>query len=100
VHGDIRRADLPTQEPILYNYTSECCRLLDFITFPFDVGFELAIGVMVAPLFVLSVAGSGTAGGFRRLPGVGGADLRWVVPDCVFELVLRDTVDGVAGRLL
>lgn len=50
--------------------------------------------VIVAPLFVLS---AGTAGGFRRLAGVGGADLRWVVPDCVFELLLKDEL---VGRLL
>jgi len=35
--------------------------------------FELAMAVIVAPLFVFS---DGTAGGFRRLAGVGGADLR------------------------
>lgn len=43
------------------------------VTFAVCDEFELAIGVIVAPLFVFSV---GTAGGLRRLVGAGGADLR------------------------
>ena len=58
----------------LYNcYASACWRLLLFITFAAGVEFELAMAVIVAPPLVFS---TGTAGGFRRLAGAGGADLR------------------------
>jgi len=40
-----------------------------------------AIVVMVVPAFVLRVAAVGTAGGFLRFGGAGGADRRAVVPD-------------------
>lgn len=54
------------QNLVGYVYPTVCWRLDDFVT------------VIVAPPFVLS---TGTAGGFRRLGGAGGADLRWVDPE-------------------
>jgi len=66
--------NLSTKRNDLYNsYASECWRLLLFIIFTVGVEFELAIAVIVAPPLVFS---TGTAGGFRRLVGAGGADLR------------------------
>ena len=67
------------------------------VTFTVGAEFELAMAVIVAPLLVFS-AGRGTAGGFRRLAGAGGADLRCVVPD--FGLIPRATAEVVAGRLI